>query len=637
MDSKPKLLLVDDEKHFVESLRSILEHYEYNCTIALNGKEAINCLKQKHFELALLDVGLPDISGCDIAEFIKTSCRDTTSVMLTGMNTVEIAVKAMKHGAYDFLSKPIDHSQLIKVINKSLEHNSLRKELRVSDERFKTLAEVAWEGIVIERSGQLLDANRQFFTMFGYEAGELIHKGFLNTIFTPDAFTTISSYFDDNSPHSFELTGVKKGGAEICVQAKTSLIHYLGKPARVMILRDMSDRVKHEQEKLELQNKLAKASKLNALGLMAGSVAHDLNNILTAVVSYPDLLLMQMNESDRYYIEIKKIQEAGKQAAAVVSDLVSIARGSVRKTVVAELNAIISKHLRSIEHSERLFKFPNTFIQTQLQQDLQPIECSPQHIRKLLLNLIGNALESVGEYGVVRIETKNHTIARAIKTDLFTLEPGNYVKLTISDNGPGIAPQDIDNIFTPFYTTKDKEKSGTGLGLSIVWNVVQEHRGWIDVENLHPGVAFEIYLPATDKPIKTQENIAIHESIRGHGEQILLVDDQSEQNNIMEEMLNILGYKTASVTSGEEAIVYLKKNNADLVILDMMMGDGINGRETYQRIIEIRPNQRAMIVSGFTENEEVELARDLGIRTFIEKPVGFTRIGKAIKESLTQY
>ena len=399
-------------------------------------------------------------------------------------------------------------------------------------------------------------------------------------------------------------------------------------------MRDISHIVRHEREKLALQEKLAQASKLNALGLMAGSVAHDLNNILTAVVSYPDLLLAQMQKGDKYYDEIQKIQGAGKQAAAVVADLVSIARGGIRKTKITDLNTIVREHLRSIEHSERLLHFPEVFVQISLQQDLASIECSPEHVKKVLLNLMGNALESIRKEGVVSIETKNCTISDPVATELYTLEPGDYVKLTVADNGPGIDPQIIDNIFTPFYSTKQRKKSGTGLGLSIVWNVIQEHKGLIDVKNLNPGVAFEIYFRATEKVMTAHQNPSAQEPVKGKGETILIVDDQKDQNFIIGKMLDMLGYKFCSVTSGEDAVAYLKNNSADLVFLDMLMGDGWNGRQTYEKILEVAPNQKAVIISGYCEVTEIEKAKDLGVLACLEKPVSFQNLKMIMQQSL---
>ncbi|MBT8359336.1 MAG: response regulator, partial [Deltaproteobacteria bacterium] len=201
----------------------------------------------------------------------------------------------------------------------------------------------------------------------------------------------------------------------------------------------------------------------------------------------------------------------------------------------------------------------------------------------------------------------------------------------------GICQNDMDHIFDPFYTTKMMGKSGTGLGLSIVWNTVQEHNGWIEVKDNKPGAIFEIYLPATkDSRAGSAQDIARKRSLQGSGETILLIDDQPEQNETMEKLLSKLGYKTHSVTSGEEGITFLETQGVDLVLLDMMMGEGLSGRETYERILEVRPGQKAIIISGYSRNEDVLQARALGISDFLEKPVTLPKISQAIKQSLSR-
>jgi PAS domain S-box-containing protein len=631
----PDILLVDDEERFVKSLHTILKYYNYSCTIALNGTEAIRLLQEKEFDLALLDVELPDMSGCDIAEYIKTSHPTTTAVMLTGVNTVETAVKAMKQGAYDFLSKPINHELLIKTIHKALQHNTLTRELHHSEKKYEALAEASWEGIVLHENGKLIEANNQFFEMFGYDPEKLREGMFLDKILTQTSLSIVNNHIKNSIFTSHEIVGKRKDGSEFPVETNSRSTLYLGRPARVCAMRDLSDRVRAEQEKLALQKNLAKANKLKALGLMAGSVAHDLNNILSGVVSYPDLLLLQMDENDRFYPEIKKIQEAGKRAAAVVADLVVLARGGTSGTSVENMNKIILDHLSSIEHSERLSVYPDVMVQTNLQQDLHNTRCSPQNIHKILLNLIGNGLESVGKNGLIRIATENCRFANPIALNHPTGLTENYIKITVADNGPGIPAKDLDHIFDPFYTTKIMGKSGTGLGLSIVWNTVQEHNGWIEVKDNNPGAVFEIYLPASREATEAEPAIN-YCSLQGNGETILLIDDQPEQNETMGRLLKNLGYTTFSATSGEEGIAFIKSKPVDLVLLDMIMGDGLNGSETYEQILQVQPSQKAIMISGYSRNEDVLKARNLGISHFLEKPVTLPTISHAIRQSLSR-
>ncbi|TKB23316.1 response regulator [Desulfopila sp. IMCC35006] len=628
------ILLVDDEPRFIDSLHDILKHFNYKCTKAPNGTEAIQLLKTNQFDLALLDVGLPDICGCEIVKSIKTWNIRTAAIMLTGISTVETAVKAMKFGAYDFLRKPIHHETLIKTIDKALQHNKLKSELEISEERYETLAEAAWEGIFIHENNRIIEANSQFLQMFGYTHSELFQGIRVDNIFTPASRAIAVKFIEQEIAGSFELSGIKKDGTKFIVEAKSRPITYLNKPRRVCVIRDISERVRAEEEKLRLQKKLAKAGKLSALGLMAGSVAHDLNNILSGIVSYPDLLLAQMSETDKYYIQIKKIQEAGKRAAAVVSDLVTIARNGASPKTIENINDIIVDHLNSLEHLERLANFPNTRIQTRLNKNLHNICCSPQHLHKILLNLIGNSLEVIEGEGIIQISTENCTFAHPLTNDKTGPGDNDYIKLTVSDNGPGIRQEDIECIFDPFYTTKVMGKSGTGLGLSIVWNIIQDHRGWVEIKDNNPGAVFEIYLPATQETASPLMGCGTFDSLQGNGETVLLIDDQKEQNDLMEKVLQKMGYQTYSVQSGEEGIAFLKKQPVDLVLLDMIMGEGLNGRETFEQILKIHPHQKAIVISGYARNDEIVKIRNLGVVDFIEKPVTINKIGLAVKKSL---
>ncbi|MGB3211005.1 MAG: response regulator [Desulforhopalus sp.] len=633
MERQSNILLVDDEQRFIDSLHNILKHFNFNCTKACTGVEAIELLKTNQFDLALLDMELPDISGCDIVQFIKSSDISTTAIMLTGVSAVETAVQAMKNGAYDYLRKPIDHELLIKTLEKALQHNSLTRELRVSEQRFKTLSEAAWEAIAIHDNATITEANRPFLNLFGYSRRELSEGIDLDRVFTQNSLATVKCFIEQNKTGSCEVSGVKKDGTEFPVETKSCPITYLGKPRLVCAIRDLSERVRAEEENLSLQNKLAKAAKLSALGLMAGSVAHDLNNILSGVVSYPDLLLMQMDSSDRYYEQIKKIQSAGKRAAAVVSDLVTIARGGASTQTVENVNDILLSHLSSIEHVERLANFPSAFIQTKLQKNLHNTRCSSQHIHKILLNLIGNSLEVIEEKGKVQISTENCKFSHPLAKERGEVQPCDYVKLTIADNGPGIKEEDKEYIFDPFYTTKVMGKSGTGLGLSIVWNIVQDHNGWIEIKDNEPGATFEVYLPATSDLLYPLQDAETADTLRGNGETILLIDDQLEQNEIIENALQKMGYVTYSVTSGEDGIAFIESQPVDLVLLDMMMGDGLNGRETFEEILKIHPQQKAIIISGYAKSEEIVKVKDLGVLNFIEKPVTISKIGLAVKQS----
>ena len=249
------------------------------------------------------------------------------------------------------------------------------------------------------------------------------------------------------------------------------------------------------------------------------------------------------------------------------------------------------------------------------------------------MNLIINASEAIEDKGVVTISTSNLYLDSSMN-EYEDIRMGEYVLLKISDNGIGISQEHIQRIFEPFYTKKIMGRSGTGLGLAVVWNTVQDHNGYVNVKSREQGTEFEIIIPATRKEIEIEKGRIQLEDYHGNGEKILVVDDEENQRIIACGLLNRLGYTTEAVSSGEEAIEYLKIHSVDLILLDMIMPKGINGRETYEQIIETWPEQKAIIASGFAETEDVKETQKSGAGKYIKKPYTMEELGIAVKEEL---
>jgi CheY-like chemotaxis protein len=215
------------------------------------------------------------------------------------------------------------------------------------------------------------------------------------------------------------------------------------------------------------------------------------------------------------------------------------------------------------------------------------------------------------------------------------IKEGDYVILTVSDMGIGISPDDIEKIFEPFYTKKVMGRSGTGLGMAVVWGTVKDHKGHIDIKSaIGKGTTITLYFPMTaEKIIETQKSVLVKEYM-GKGESILIVDDVKEQREIVSKMLCQLGYSVSAVSSGEEAVAFLEKCSADLLILDMYMEHGMDGLETYRKVLELKPLQKAIIISGYAETLEVKEAQKLGAGPYIKKPFFLSDIGLAIRSEL---
>lgn len=391
-----------------------------------------------------------------------------------------------------------------------------------------------------------------------------------------------------------------------------------------------------ELESQQLTAQLQRAQKMESLGLLAGGVAHDLNNVLSGIISIPDLLLLDLPIDSQIRKSVLMMQEAGNRAVAIVQDLLTVARGVAIAKEPINLNHLIDDFLKSPEFNQLKTSYPNVSIKTELDPELLNIAGSHIHIKKVLMNLVLNAMEAIDLQGVVTLSTTNRYIDRPLKK-YDDVKIGEYAVIAVSDDGKGISRKDLERVFEPFYTKKIMGRSGTGLGLAVVWNVLLDHDGYIDLKSgPNDGTVFELFFPITREAI-TEKNLLLPiEDYSGNGETILIIDDVESQRKISSEMLNKIGYHTVSVSSGEEAVEYLKDHTVDLLLLDMIMDPGINGRETYQRILAIHPNQKAVIVSGYAETEEVKKTHHLGAGQFVKKPFTIEKIGLAVKQELTK-
>ena len=401
------------------------------------------------------------------------------------------------------------------------------------------------------------------------------------------------------------------------------------------IAEDVTERKAAEKALQASQEKAARSKKMESLGLLAGGVAHDLNNILSGIVSYPELLLLDLPENSPLRKPIQTIQESGQRASAIVQDLLTIARGVAIAKEPLNLNLVVKEYLISPEFINLQRLHAAVTVETDLGRDLLNIAGSRVHLKKVLMNLVSNAVEAIEGQGTVRVATRNCYVDQPLQ-GYDDIKMGEYVILSVSDDGSGIMQDDLAHIFEPFYTKKAMGWSGTGLGLAVVWNVVQDHEGYINVSSDPHRTVFDLYFPITREPIADHSPAPPLETLKGHGESVLVVDDVAVQGEIACSILSRLGYHADFVTSGEAAVARVQSHPVDLLLLDMIMAPGISGRETYARIIDIHPHQKAIIVSGFAETEEVRKTQAMGAGQFLKKPLTLERLGMAVKQALSR-
>ncbi len=398
-----------------------------------------------------------------------------------------------------------------------------------------------------------------------------------------------------------------------------------------LLKREIKERIEAERSRQQLEAQLLRAKKMESLGMLAGGVAHDLNNILTGIVSYPELLLHQIPPDSKLAEPLRTIMSSGERAAAVVQDLLTMARRGVASMEPRDLNAIVDEYLMTPEFKSLAAARPDVDVQVRRSDQSQWIMGSRVHLIKSIANLVMNAFEAMPDRGTVRIETRRAEAGGS--ADRSDVSP--HAVLEISDTGIGISHDDLERIFEPFYTKKKLGRSGSGLGMAVVWGTVQDHDGRIDVDSrLSEGTTFTVFFPVTDLPPEQLQDSETISDFEGRGQPILVVDDVAEQRDVATKMLTMMGYEPTAVSGGEEAIDYVRDHECDLLVLDMIMDPGIDGLETYRRILDVRPDIRVVIASGFAESERVAQARALGASFYIQKPYSATDLGRAVSAAL---
>jgi signal transduction histidine kinase/nitrogen-specific signal transduction histidine kinase/ActR/RegA family two-component response regulator len=384
----------------------------------------------------------------------------------------------------------------------------------------------------------------------------------------------------------------------------------------------------------EAQLQLVRSRKMEALGVLAGSVAHDLNNVLAAIVGYPDLLLISLPPGDPQRRYIEAIRDSGLKASEIVQDLLALARRGVMQPMVIRLNDLVRTYLASPEHVKVVTGNPGVRVETDLAADLLRMRGSRVHLQKTLMNLVANAAEAQPHGGTIRITTENRYLDRPL-SGYDQIGEGEYVVLAVGDEGTGISPADLDHIFEPFFSRKALGRSGTGLGMAVVWGTVQDHGGHINVSTAEgKGTLFELYFPATREDSEETAPEPDLAEYRGTGQSLLLVDDIAEQRELARTILEGLGYAVRTAASGEEAVAELRRRPADLLILDMLMAPGMDGLDTYRQVLTINPRQRALIVSGYAETHRVAAAMELGVSRYVKKPYTLRTLAVAVREAL---
>jgi PAS domain S-box-containing protein len=386
----------------------------------------------------------------------------------------------------------------------------------------------------------------------------------------------------------------------------------------VLVLRDVTEKLKAEAQMLT-------ESKLQSVGLLAGGIAHDFNNLLTTIIG--NLSLARLPEFSREEAAdlIAEAEKASVGAKDLTQQLLTFARGGAPIKKIIQLTEVIR------DACQLALRGSNVQCAYRLGDDTWPVEADEGQIRQIANNLVINARQAMPQGGSMEVRTENvETSASSMRS----LAPGKYVKISIQDHGPGIHPDHLPRIFEPYFTTK---QSGTGLGLATVYSVVRKHNGQINVVS-EPGrgTTFEIYLPASQKPVAAVSGRLASENLSGHG-RILVVDDEINIQKLLATMLRKFGYQTEIASDGAEAIEHYTAARAggapfDAVIMDLTIPNGMGGCEATRRLRELDPQVRAIASSGYSLDPVMANYRDYGFCGVIPKPYQTDELGRVLKE-----
>jgi signal transduction histidine kinase/CheY-like chemotaxis protein len=404
----------------------------------------------------------------------------------------------------------------------------------------------------------------------------------------------------------------------------------------LVILRNISDLKEVESDRSRLMERIAFLDKMESLGLLAGTVAHELNNVLTPIIGYSDLLISE-HKGDKAFAPLKDIRKAGAAAGSIVDDLLTLTRRHTKDFNSFNVLLPVKEVLNSYKIKSALNRKSITVKSDFTEEDLF-IYGSSLHIQKMIINLINNAIDAVENNGAIDITVKKRVFRKELPVYRTEVQPGQYVQVGVYDTGTGISETDIERVFEPFFSKKSGSSAGTGLGMTVIWSTVQDHNGFIDIQSSkQSGTKIDIFLPLVDPPpeIRTQsDHSAGMPADFGIGKTIVIIDDQAEQVDFLKRMYKSFGFSVKGFLTGEKALEYLKKNKADLVTLDMQLNEKMDGLDVYNEMLSNDISCPVIIISAYAENERIKETLRLGAKSFIKKPYSLETILTETKKIL---
>ncbi len=588
------VLVIDDEQEMRDTLKLLLEHSGFSTTVCASVEEGLSKLSEQFFDIVVTDYYLEDGTGSDIMKYCREYCPKTRVIVMTGHASLDNAVDALRNGAFDYVTKPFEFDLLYHSLQRALEHISMMDEIALAKERYRALIEDMNEGYLIVKDGVIRYANPKMAAILRCPQDELLKKPILDFVdfgFQEELKSKIELL--TRFPGAFFMEEIVfrdcKGNT---VPVELRLANTLGEHIEqgvIFICREITERD-------VLWNRLVRAERLATMGEMMATVAHELNNKLTPILGYAEILSSDMNKEqlDR---AIEGIRAASEGAKKIVNSLLLFSRREKPTKIECNLNEIVENACSLV--STCISQGSTIEIEKKLDSTLPCIMADPHQIEQVVTNIIKNALDALApQGGKVRIETSSK---------------GEHVLVKVTDDGPGIPKEIIKNIFDPFFSTKSK-KEGTGLGLSICHGIIKEHGGDISVSSRPGHTTFLIKLPAhsskTCIEIITEDNNVIQLDL-AKKPWILVVDDEYEISELLIEVFS-QRFQAVRASNGLEAIEKIKRQKMDVIITDLKMPE-MNGMELYERLLEEFPEYKHKVI--FTTG----IVSDLETVNFLEK------------------
>jgi len=630
-------------------LEALVESEEKYSTLIEKAKDGIMVIQDEIIKF--VNKAMADMSGYTIEELIGLNYLDLTApeskelisqrykLRLTGKNPpsfYEIKLQCkdetikdieLSVGIIKYLGQPATVAILRNVTERKKVEEHIRRNLAALD--------AATDGIaIINKNYEYTYLNLAHARMYGYDTPfELIHS-------------TFQEHYDENKIQRFdreilpalekcgfwrgEITGKKKDGTLFPEELSLTVLEEGG---MISIVRDITDIKNTENQRRQLQEMLERAERMESLGILAGGVAHDLNNMLGPLVAYSDLILEEADGNDRTRKMVERIGKASRIAADIIQDLLTLARRGRYEMTATNLNDVIETYLDSPSYARLTKNRPDIELELNLDPSIGDLHGSLSHLSKTVMNLVINAFDAMPGGGKLTIETTRRYLDK-LYGGHDKIDEGEYIIFKVRDTGMGIDPKDLPKIFEPYYSKKKMGASGSGLGLAVVYGIVKDHHGYYDIfSEVGRGTEFIFYFPVSRVSEKTAPNDSPVKDLAGN-ETVLVVDDVEQQREMAFDLLTSLGYQVTTVASGREAVDYLKDHQVDLVVMDMIMEKDFDGLDTYQEILKIRPGQKAVITSGFSATERVNEMQELGAGAYIKKPYTRQSLGRAIREEL---